>query len=114
MRKQRLNREDLAAHLRLAGVDDREEQGAGGGVGVVGETSFFFDFDDWFDPGSFSHRTIRCQTSDLTTVGGVPQPGGVDLTHIWRAPVMGPFVRASAFNEDDKAHNVQVLAYLST
>jgi hypothetical protein len=84
------------------------------GVGVVGETSFFFDFDDYFDPGTFSHRTIRCETSDLTTVGGVPQLGGVDLTHILRAPVMGPFVRASAFNEDDKAHNVQVLAYLST
>jgi hypothetical protein len=84
------------------------------GTGVVGETSFFFNFDSYFEPGTLSHRVGRCETSDLTTVGGLPRIGGVDLTHILRAPVMGPYVRASVFNEDTAARNVQVLGYLST
>ncbi|MGE5602112.1 MAG: hypothetical protein ACM30E_03620 [Nitrososphaerales archaeon] len=84
------------------------------GVGVIGETSFFFNFDSYFEPGTLSHRTARCETSDLTTVGGLPRIGGVDLTHILRAPVMGPYVRASVFNEDGTARNVEVAAYLST
>lgn len=84
------------------------------GVGVVGETSFFFNFDSYFEPGTLSHRTARCETSDLTTTGGLPRIGGVDLTHILRAPVMGPYVRASVFNEDGTARNVEVTAYLST
>lgn len=84
------------------------------GVGVIGETSFFFNFDAYFEPGTLSHRTARCETSDLTTIGGLPRIGGVDLTHILRAPVMGPYVRASVFNEDGTARNVEVSAYLST
>jgi len=84
------------------------------GVGVVGETSFFFNFDSYFEPGTLTHRTARCETSDLTTVGGLPWIGGVDLTHILRAPVMGPYVRASVFNQDTVARNVEVSAYLST
>jgi len=84
------------------------------GVGVVGESSVFFNFDSFFEPGTTSHRTIRCETSDLTTTGGLPQIGGVDLTHILRVPVLGPYVRASAFNEDSTARNAQVVAYLST
>lgn len=84
------------------------------GVGVIGETSFFFNFDTYFEPGTLSHRTARCETSDLTTVGGLPRIGGVDLTHILRTPVMGPYVRASVFNEDGTARNVEVSAYLST
>jgi hypothetical protein len=84
------------------------------GVGVAGETSFFFNFDSYFEPGTLSHRTARCETSDLTTVGGLPWIGGVDLTHILRAPVMGPYVRASVFNEDGTARNAEVFAYLST
>lgn len=84
------------------------------GVGVVGETSFFFNFDSYFEPGTLTHRTARCETSDLTTVGGLPRIGGVDLTHILRAPVMGSYVRASVFNEDGTARNVEVSAYLST
>ncbi|MEJ2347137.1 MAG: hypothetical protein P8076_14625 [Gammaproteobacteria bacterium] len=84
------------------------------GVGVVGESSFFFNFDSYFEPGTLSHRTARCETSDLTTVGGLPRIGGVDLTHILRAPVMGPYVRASVFNEDGTARHVEVSAYLST
>jgi hypothetical protein len=83
-------------------------------VGVVGETSFFFNFDSYFDPGSFNHRLITCETSDLTTIGGLPYIGGVDLTHILRVPVMGPYVRASVFNEDGIARNAEVRAYLST
>src|SRR6185503_14318844 len=75
------------------------------GVGVVGETSFFFNFDSYFEPGTLTHRTARCETSDLTTVGGLPWIGGVDLTHILRAPVMGPYVRASVFNQDATARN---------
>lgn len=84
------------------------------GVGVVGESSFFFNFDAYFEPGKIAHGTIRCETSDLTTTGGLPWIGGVDLAHILRVPVMGPYVRASVFNEDNKARNVQVLAYVST
>jgi hypothetical protein len=84
------------------------------GVGVVGETSYFFNFDAYFEPGTLSHRTGETQTSDLTTIGGVPYLGGVDLTHILRTPVMGPYVRASVFNQDSAAHNVAVNAYLTT
>jgi hypothetical protein len=84
------------------------------GVGVVGETSFLFNFDAYFEPGTLSHRTIRCETSDLTTTGGLPRIGGVDLTHILRAPILGPYVRASVFNEDSVARSVEVKAYLST
>jgi hypothetical protein len=84
------------------------------GVGVVGETSFFFDFESYFESGTLSHRLARAATSDLTTIGGLPWIGGVDLTHILRLPVMGSFVRASVFNEDTTARNVEVSAYLST
>jgi hypothetical protein len=84
------------------------------GVGVIGETSHFFNFDSYFDPGKSSHGTLRCETSDLTTAGGLPWIGGTDLTHILRIPVVGPYVRASVFNEDGTAHKVEVKAYLST
>jgi hypothetical protein len=84
------------------------------GVGVVGESSFFFNFDSYFDPGTVSHRLQRCETNDLATTGGLPRIGGVDLTHILRTPVMGPFVRASVFNEDGTTRQVEVRAYLST
>ncbi|MEJ5357981.1 MAG: hypothetical protein WHT06_04845 [Desulfobacterales bacterium] len=84
------------------------------GVGVVGETSHFFNFESYFDPGTLSHRLQRCETSDLTAGGGLPWIGGRDLTHILRAPVMGPYVRASVFNEDRTARSVEVVAYLST
>lgn len=84
------------------------------GVGVIGESSYFFNFDSYFDPGSSSHRTLRCETNDLTTTGGLPWIGGTDLTHILRVPVMGPYVRASVFNEDNNPRKVEVKAYLST
>lgn len=84
------------------------------GIGVVGETSHFFNFDTYFNAGAASQPLIHLQTSDLTSSGGVPQLGGVDLTHILRAPVLGPFVRASVFNEGDTARAVEVRAYLST
>ena len=84
------------------------------GVGVVGESSYFFNFDNYYDPGTESHKTIRCETNDRASTGGLPWIGGVDLTHILRIPVMGPYVRATAFNEDRTARNVEVKAYLST
>ncbi len=84
------------------------------GVGVVGETSFYFNGESFFDPGTLTHRLQKCQTSDLTAAGGLPWIGGRDLVHILRAPVMGPYVRASVFNEDRTARNVEVVAYLST
>lgn len=84
------------------------------GVGVIGETSHFFNFDSYFNPGNSSHRTLRCETNDLTTTGGLPWIGGTDLTHILRVPVMGPYVRASAFNEGNTPRKVEVKAYLST
>ncbi len=84
------------------------------GVGVLGETSYFFNFDSYFDPGTNNHGTIHCGTNDLASTGGLPWIGGTDLTHILRAPVMGPYVRASVFNEDSIARKVEVKAYLST
>ncbi len=84
------------------------------GVGVIGETSFFYNFESYFNPGTSSQGTLRCETSDLTTTGGLPWIGGTDLTHILRVPVMGPYLRASVFNEDTVTREVEVKAYLST
>jgi hypothetical protein len=84
------------------------------GTGVIGETSYFYNFENYFNPGTFSQRTLRCETNDLTTTGGLPWIGGTDLTHILRVPVMGPYVRASVFNEDSQARQVEVKAYLTT
>ncbi|HCA27069.1 MAG TPA: hypothetical protein DEP05_05430, partial [Betaproteobacteria bacterium] len=78
------------------------------GVGVLGETSFFYNFDNYFNPGTASQPTLRCETSDLTTTGGLPWIGGTDLTHILRVPVMGPYVRASVFNVDGATRQVEV------
>lgn len=84
------------------------------GAGVIGETSFFYNFDSYFNPGSSSQPTLRIETSDLTTTGGLPWIGGTDLTHILRVPVMGPYIRASVFNEDTVQRQVEVKAYMST
>lgn len=84
------------------------------GVGVLGETAYFFNFDNYFDPGNLYHGTIRCGTNDRTSTGGLPWIGGTDLTHILRVPVLGPYVRASVFNEDSTARKAEVKAYLST
>jgi hypothetical protein len=84
------------------------------GVGVVGESNCFFSFDSYYDPGAGQHRTVVCSTDDLTSLGGLPRIGGVDLTHTLRVPVMGPYVRASVFNEDNAAHEAQVTGYLTT
>ena len=84
------------------------------GVGVIGETSYFYNFENFFNPGTLSQRTLRCETSDLTTAGGLPWIGGTDLTHILRVPVMGPYIRASVFNEDTVTRQAEVKAYLST
>ncbi|MFQ5909910.1 MAG: hypothetical protein ACE5IJ_04220 [Thermoplasmata archaeon] len=84
------------------------------GVGVIGETSHSFNFENYFDPGVFSHGTVRCETSDLSTTGSLPWIGGTDLAHILRVPVMGPYVRASVFNEDTVARHAEVKGYLTT
>lgn len=84
------------------------------GVGVVGEARYFFNFDAFYDPGAGSHRLIRIETNDLASTGGLPHIGGVDLTHILRVPVMGPYLRASVFNEDTVARHATVEAYLTT
>lgn len=84
------------------------------GVGVKGETRCFFNFDNYYNITEPAKRTIICATSDLTSLGGVPQIGGVDLTHILRVPVMGPYVRASAFNVGETERSVEVKAYLTT
>ena len=78
------------------------------------ETSAFFNFGSYFDPSKGIQGLLRCATSDLLTTGGLPYIGSVDQVHILRAPVMGPYVRAWATNEDGTAHNVEVQAYLST
>jgi hypothetical protein len=84
------------------------------GVGVVGETSFFFNCESYFEPGTLNHRLTQSSTSDVTTTGGLPWIGGIDLAHIMRVPVLGPYVRASVFNEDGVTRSAEVRAYLST
>ena len=84
------------------------------GVGVIGETSHFFNFDNFYNPREREQRTIQSSTSDKSSTGGLPWIGGTDLTHILRIPVMGPYVRASVFNEDGRAREVEVKAYLTT
>ena len=84
------------------------------GTGFGNVSSDFYNFESYFNPGTLTQRTLHCATSDLLTTGGLPWLGGVDLVHILRAPVMGPYVRATAYNEDGMAHNVEVQAYLST
>lgn len=84
------------------------------GVGVIGESSFFFNFDGFTANSTSVYTTVHCETSDLTTFGVTPRLGGTDLTHILRVPIIGPYVRASVFNEDSIAHNVEVKAYLTT
>jgi hypothetical protein len=83
-------------------------------VGVVGESRYFFNFDNYYNSTEYSKKIIYCETSDLTSTGGVPHIGGVDLTHILRVPVMGPFVRASVINNDEEERSVEVRAYLTT
>ena len=84
------------------------------GVGVIGETSHFFNFDSFYNPWERKQRTIHSATSDQTSTGGVPWIGGTDLTHILRIPIMGPLVRASVFNEGIQSRKVEVKAYLTT
>jgi hypothetical protein len=84
------------------------------GTGVVGEARFHFNLENCFDPATAGHALIGMGTSDRTSLGGLPHIGGVDLTHLLRVPVMGPFVRASAFNEDTVARHATIEAYLTT
>ncbi|MFT5644903.1 MAG: hypothetical protein ACI83P_002467 [Janthinobacterium sp.] len=84
------------------------------GVGVVGESDFFYSFDGGFLASAGAQRLGRCQTSDLTIGGGLPRIGGVDMSHILRVPVLGPYVRASIFNEDGAARSGEVRGYLTT
>ena len=81
---------------------------------MIGETSHFFNFDTFYNPGEQEQRTINSSTSDKTSTGGLPWIGGTDLTHILRIPIMGPFVRASVFNNDSQARHAEVKAYLTT
>lgn len=84
------------------------------GEGVIGETSYFFNFDTFYNPGENRQRTIRSATSDQASRGGLPWIGGTDLTHILRIPIMGPYVRATVFNEDGESRDVEVMGYLTT
>ncbi len=84
------------------------------GVGVVGETSHFFNFDSYYNQTDYDKKLIHTGTSDLTSLGGLTQIGGVDYTHLLRIPVMGPYIRASVFNKDAQKRTVSVKAYLTT
>ena len=85
---------------------------ASGGGGK--ETTAVYNFDSYFNPVPYDQPLLHCGTSDRLTTGGLPWIGGVDLVHILRAPVMGPYVSAVVINQDTEAHNVEVQAYLST
>ena len=86
------------------------------GVGIVGLTSYFFNFDNYYDTTvDLEKKIINCATSDLQASGFHNPTGfGLDLAHILRVPVMGPYVYASAFNNDSNSHDVEVRAYLTT
>jgi hypothetical protein len=84
------------------------------GVGTTSETFAFYDFHTYVTPAQREQGTLVCRTSDRLASGYLPWIGGTHLAHILRVPVMGPYVRASAFNEDSVAHDVEVRAYLST
>jgi hypothetical protein len=85
------------------------------GVGVVGEASYFFNFDNYYNITDFEKKIIYMGTDyRRADNNGLPYIGGVDLTHMLRIPVMGPYIRASAFNNDDTSHDVEVLGYLTT
>jgi hypothetical protein len=84
------------------------------GIGYYGETTAFFDLDTYYDPGATEHGLIIAKTSDKLSTGGLPWIGGRWLSHILRAPVMGPYVRASVFNEDSTTRSAEVIAYATT
>lgn len=73
------------------------------GVGVVGESSYCFNYDTYFNPIFPRQATLPIGIGDATIAGRPSQIGGVDLTYILRIPVLGPFVRATVLNEDARA-----------
>jgi hypothetical protein len=84
------------------------------GVGVVGETSHFFNFDNYYNKEEYEKKIVHIGNSYETSLGGLTHIGGVDYTHLLRMPVVGPYVRASVMNRDSSKRKVKVVAYLTT
>jgi len=84
------------------------------GTGVVGETSYFFNFEDYYNTAENYKRLVNIGSTYTTTGGGLTQIGGVDYTYLVRIPVMGPYVRATAMNRDSIKRTVSIKAYLTT
>lgn len=83
-------------------------------VGVVGGTSYFFNFDNYYETADFEKKTIHCSTSYLDSSGILRIGDGYDFTHIMRVPVMGPYARAVAINNGITNSDVEVKAYITT
>lgn len=83
------------------------------GVGVVGETNRVFNFDNYYNKDEYEKKLIHLANTYETSVG-VIHLGGVDNTYAVRLPVMGPYVRAGAINNDDTPKKVKIIAYLTT
>lgn len=84
------------------------------GVGVVGETSHFFNFDNYYNKEEREKKLVHIANSYESSLGGLTHIGGVDYTHLLRIPVIGPYVRASVMNRDSIKRKVKVVAYLTT
>ncbi|MEO8017690.1 MAG: hypothetical protein ABI769_07740 [Pseudomonadota bacterium] len=84
------------------------------GTGVVGQADCFFNFDTDCAPGVDAQKLNVLGTSDQKSSGGLPRYGGRDLAHILHTPVLGPYVSATAMNEDSVERSVEVQIYLST
>ncbi len=84
------------------------------GVGVVGETRHFFNFDNYYNKEEYEKKLVHIANSYEQTTGGLTHIGGVDYSHLLRIPVVGPYVRASVMNRDSIKRKVKVVAYLTT
>lgn len=84
------------------------------GVGVVGETRHFFNFDNYYNKDQYEKGLVNIANSYESSLGGLTHIGGVDYTHLLRIPVVGPYVRASVMNKDSVKRKVKVVAYLTT
>lgn len=83
------------------------------GVGMVGETNRFFNFDTYYNKDEYVKKLTQISIT-YETSPGYSLHGGVDNRYMVRMPVMGSYVRAAALNNDSAARRVKVMAYLTT
>lgn len=84
------------------------------GLALRGETSSVYNYDSLGNATGTEALHYKLQTSDRGANGMLPHAGGLDLAHILRVPVIGPYARVIALNRGTVAKNVEVVAYLTT